>query len=537
MRAIPLQATIQKLVSVKLVVWIRAAMYAVLLVMVYYSALRQMILHDWLKEDYSHCFIIPFVVLYLIWEKREAPTETPFSPSWKGLAPFFIGIFLFWLGELGGEYFTLYLSFWFIIVGLVWLHFGWGKIKAIWFALVMMLAMFPFPNFVNVRISFALKLISSKLGVWMLQLEGMSAHREGNIIDLGFTQLQMVDACSGLRYIFPLIILSLLIAYFYKEALWKRAIIVISSIPLSIITNSLRIAITGILYEVWGARVAEGFFYGFSGWLIFIISLGILLVEMWGLKKIGGKGLKVKGETAVSKNKIHISLPLSFEIKRSKGFGAFLYPVQFIVGVTILSATLALSQGTEFREKIPIKKPLSELPLTIGEWTGNRDQMEQRFIDALDFSDYVIIDYTDKGDKHVNFYVAYYESQRKGESIHSPETCLPGSGWEFREAGFEMVPLIRGNPGHIKVNRAFMVKIGMKEFPYFWFPQRGRILNNAYQLKIYTFWDALTRHRTDGALVRVITPVYPDEQLQDAEARLQGFTREIAPILSKFIPD
>jgi len=82
-----------------------------------------------------------------------------------------------------------------------------------------------------------------------------------------------------------------------------------------------------------------------------------------------------------------------------------------------------------------------------------------------------------------------------------------------------------------------MVKTGMKELAYFWFPQRGRILNNAYQLKIYTFWDALTRHRTDGALVRVITPVYPDEQLQDAEARLQGFTREIAPILSKFIPD
>ena len=88
----------------------------------------------------------------------------------------------------------------------------------------------------------------------------------------------------------------------------------------------------------------------------------------------------------------------------------------------------------------------------------------------------------------------------------------------------------------MKVNRAFMTKPGAKELVYFWFPQRGRILTNAYQLKIYTFWDALTRQRTDGALVRIITLVYPDEKLEDAEARLQGFTREVLPILSEFIP-
>ena len=193
---------------------------------------------------------------------------------------------LFCLGELAGEYFTLYMSFWFAVVGLVWLHLGWEKIKTMWFSLVMMLAMFPFPNFITTRITFQLRLISSKLGVWMLHIYGMSAYREGNVIDLGFTQLQVVDACSGLRYVMPLMVLSLLLAYWFKAHWWKRVVLFLSSIPLAIFVNSFRIAATGVLYSMFGAQVAEGFFHGFSGWLIFMFAIPCLLLEMWVLREV-----------------------------------------------------------------------------------------------------------------------------------------------------------------------------------------------------------------------------------------------------------
>jgi EpsI family protein len=88
----------------------------------------------------------------------------------------------------------------------------------------------------------------------------------------------------------------------------------------------------------------------------------------------------------------------------------------------------------------------------------------------------------------------------------------------------------------MQVNRAFMEQAGDRELVYYWFPMRGRILTRLYQLKIYTFWDSLTKHRTDGALVRVITPVYPKERPQDTEARLQGFVREVTPILDEYVP-
>ena len=537
--------------SVKLTGLAKIALYGLLLIGVYYSSLAYMI-SQWEREDYSYCYLIPFIVLYLIWEKRNQLASLPSVSSWKGLIPLAFGIAFFWLGELGGEYFTLYISFWLVVVGLCLIHLGWGKLKTISFPLLFSLTMFPFPNFLHNKISVNLKLISSHLGVAMMQLYGMSTYREGNVIDLGFTQLQVVDACSGLRYLFPLIVLGILLAYFFKAAFWKRAIVVISTIPLSIITNSLRIALTGILYEAWGAKVAEGFFHGFSGWFIFMFSLGVLLLEMWILKRVGVKWLN--GKLVESLNKINSQIGeegkgLGDKDQGSKREGtqdrkaeisklkAFFSPPQFVVAVLLLGATWGLSHGIEFREKIPINKSFEYFPVKVGEWSGTRQTMEQEFIDALDLSDYAIIEYQNSTGKSVNFYVAYYESQRKGESIHSPATCLPGGGWIFKQAGAVGIPLPANDGGFMKVNRAFMQKSGYKQLSYYWFPQRGRILTNAYQLKIFAFWDALTRQRTDGAMVRIITPVYGLEELEEAEKRLQRFTLEIVPVLGEFLPD
>ncbi|MBM4333122.1 MAG: VPLPA-CTERM-specific exosortase XrtD [Deltaproteobacteria bacterium] len=522
---------------------LKFVLFGGLLVGLYYSAYSWLIQKDWTREDHSYCSLIPLVVLYLIWEKKGELGARPAMPSWFGLLPLIPGILLFWVGDLAGELYSLYLSSWLVAVGILWMHIGWQKLKVIAFALLMALAMFPLPHFLNTKLTFSLRLISSKLGVWLLHLYGMSAYREGNVIDLGFTQLQVVDACSGLRYLFPLLVMGILLAYFYRAALWKRIVLVLSTVPLTIVTNSLRIALTGIIHAYWGAEAAEGFFHGFSGWLIFIVALAVMLAEMWILRKIEGRGKKEDGsekkEEGRQKTEIQDSKPFTFHPSpfTLKALRAFISPPQFIVAVILLGLTLAFSYGIEFREKIPIKKSLDHFPLKVNEWSGAREAMEQKFIDALDLSDYVIVDYKDKSGKQVNFYVAYYESQRKGESIHSPESCLPGSGWEFREAGAVNIPLTKSSLPYMRVNRAFMAKHGVNQIVYFWFPQRGRILTNAYQLKIYAFWDALTRQRTDGALVRLITPITQGERVEDAEKRLQDFTRQIVPVLNEFIPN
>ena len=524
---------------VKPVSWLKAGVYTLLVLSIYWAVLNSLVSRRWSSEDYSYCYLIPLVVLYIVWGKRADLNAAPSLPSWLGIVPFGIGILLFWLGELTGEFFSLCLSLWVTIVGLVWLHIGWRKIKIIAFALFMALFSFPFPNFIATKLTFELRLISSKLGVWLLSLYGMSAYREGNIIDLGFTKLQVVDACSGLRYVMPLLVMSLLLAYWFKAHPWKKAVLFLSSIPIAIFTNSFRIALTGILSVILSPAAAEGFFHGFSSWLIFLFAIPLLLLEMWVLGKLPPKGPRDEGrgtmeEAAEAAMGDSARTDERVEpIQQTKPINQLFQPV-FIVAIVLLGSTLVLSKGIEFREKVAISKPFSQFPMQVGEWKGSREEMGQQFLDILKPSDYVILNYSNQQGKAISFYVAYYQDQRQGESIHSPETCLPAGGWESKEAGNITIPLVGATS--LPVNRAFIEKTGERQLVYYWFPQRGRILTTLYEVKLYTLWDALTKHRTDGALVRVITPVLQGEQVEDAEARLQGFTREIVPVLDGFIP-
>lgn len=514
----------------------KIAIYVALIWALYHSML-QLMFGQWSREDYNYGYLMPIIIAYLLWDKRHHLATVSAKSSWLGLIPLGIGFLLYWVGELGGEYLTLFLSLWFVVVAICWLHFGWQRLKHLFFIFLISLMMFPLPSFFHNRLTLELKLISSRIGVAMMQAMSMTAYREGNVIDLGFTQLQVVDACSGLRYVFPLIILGLLVAYFSKMTLWKKVLLVVSTIPISVFVNSIRIASVGFLYQFFGAAAAEGFFHDFSGWFIFMTSLGILLLEMAILRFIGSSKRNIKS-TKQPQDPANTGGTEKDQIETSgdKGWKSLLQPPQFVAAMVLLGAMLVLSQGIEFREKVPISKPLESFPTKIGSWQGDSQLMEQKFIDGLDLSDYTIIDYRNNIGRMVNFYVAYYESQQKGESIHSPETCLPGSGWAFKKAGEMTLPLAAPNGLPMRVNRAFMEKGDLRQLSYFWFPQRDRVLTNAYELKIYNFWDALTRQRTDGALVRLVTPVYSGEAVEDADARLLSFTRDIVPVLNEFLP-
>nr|WP_319392943.1 VPLPA-CTERM-specific exosortase XrtD [uncultured Desulfobacter sp.] len=508
---------------------IQSLILVILVAGIYFSTFQWLVTKDWARDDYSHGMLMPFIILYLLWEKKDYFGAIPGKMAWHGFLLFIPGLCLYWMGELAGEYFMLYFSFWLIIVGLGWIQMGMEKIKVIWFPLIMSLAMFPLPSFLNVKLTFQLRLMSSKLAVLMMQAYGMSAFREGNVIDLGFTKLQVVDACSGLRYLFPMIILSILIAYFYKARLWKKILLILSSIPLTVITNAFRIALTGILSKYFGSKVVEGFFHDFEGWLIFMVTLGVLLGEMWVMNRLFPEAVLAENDSndEPSRRAVQETVDVGSQKKGP------LQP-QFIISVVLLALTLVLSQGIEFRPAIPISKPFKQFPMQIGQWAGNPYSMESEIIDTLDLSDYIMADYRDVKGRPIDFYVAYYENQKKGESIHSPATCLRGGGWEFKQSGKAFVSLADGN--RLPVSRALIENGPYRQIAYYWFPMRGRNLTNAYQMKWYNFWDALTRQRTDGALVRVIVPVGDGESIDAAEKRLQGFIRAVVPVLDTFLP-
>lgn len=489
--------------------------------LIYYDALSYMI-HVWIhNEDYNHCFLIPLISLYIIWERREELKNISIQPSWWGLIPFAFAIFLYFLGELGAEYLTLQISLWWTIVALILLNMGNGVLKAILFPLVLLVLMFPLPAFFHNRISLKLQLLSSQLGVGFMKMFGVPTFREGNIIDLGIIQLQVIEACSGLRYIFPLMTLGLICAYFFKDKLWKRVLLFLSAIPMAVLFNGLRIGITGILADKISIKVAEGFFHGFSGWVLFMIAFLVLIIEMWILG-----GFRLQLWRRENKN-IKKGVTVGYKIKKISP--------HYLASVFILGFTFLASHGTSYRSKVPALKSFNDFPMKIDSWKGTRQIMEKDFIKALDLSDYVLADYYDTDGNIVNLYVAYYERQTKGEAIHSPASCLPGTGWRIFSRKTLVIPT-QYFGGKFSVVQMVIQKGDEKQLVFYWFQQRGRVITNEYLMKFYLFWDALTKHRTDGALVRVMSPIYRNEDTKEAQRRLVDFTQRIIPILMKFIP-
>ena len=175
--------------------------------------------------------------------------------------------------------------------------------------------------------------------------------------------------------------------------------------------------------------------------------------------------------------------------------------------------------------------------MTLDKWQGKPDRMDAIYLDVLKLDDYILANFIATNERPVNFYVAYYASQRRGESAHSPRSCIPGGGWEIADLTQRNVEgaMVAGEP--LRVNRALIQKGDNRQLVYYWFQQRGRILTNEYLVKWYLFWDALTRNRTDGALVRLVIDVNAGRNLDEADGLLSSFATTIAARLTDYIPN
>ena len=237
---------------------------AVALMAVLYNESVSYLVYIWsIDENYGHGFFVPIISGYLIWEKRHELAVAPLRGSWAGLGCVVVAVGLYLLGEFATLYVLLHLSMWLMVVGLVLAVIGPAGLRIIAFPIAFLLTMIPLPHFLYQGLSSKLQLIASALGVGCLQFVGVTAFREGNVIDLGPIQLQVVEACSGLRYLFPLASLALLCAYLFKDRLWKRVLLFLSSFPISILLNGFRIGMIGVLVDLYGEGMADGFAHFF----------------------------------------------------------------------------------------------------------------------------------------------------------------------------------------------------------------------------------------------------------------------------------
>ena len=480
-------------------------------------------------EEYSHAPMIPLIAAFLIWQKKDQLEQLPFTGSVLGVITLIGGIFLYAVGELSSLFVVIEYAFVIVVISLFYTFMGWRAFKHIAIPLLILFLMIPLPNFLYNNLSSKLQLISSQIGVAFIRLFDITVFLEGNVIDLGSYQLQVVEACNGLRYLFPLMALGFIMAYFYKTVLWKRVLVFITTIPLTVFMNSIRIGVIGVTVEYWGQEMAEGFLHDFEGWIVFMICAALLFAEMWILVKL-------------SKDKRPFREVFGLEFPEPAPEGATVSKRNinkpFIAAIALVICMLIGSSVITDREEIiPKRKYFNEFPTAISDWKGNRGSLEQRYIDALKFEDYIIADYKNRNNDLVNFYVAYYDSQRKGESVHSPRSCIPGSGLRIESLEQYAVPNVNIAGKQLMVNRAIIKEGDKTSLIYYWFQQRGRSITNEYMVKWWLFWDALTKNRSDGSLVRLTTMVPPGSTPENADKVLTTFANEISGTLSEYIPD
>ena len=451
--------------------------------------------------------------------------------GWLAIPALLFGVFLFFLGELSSLYTIIQYGFLLSLYALVVAFVGWRATWLIWAALVYLIFMIPLPNFLYNNLSNELQLISSELGVAVIRLFDISVYLEGNVIDLGSYQLQVVEACSGLRYLFPLMSFGFLIAYLYKGPLWQKAFLFLSTMPITVLMNSFRIGVIGVTVEHWGIEMAEGFLHDFEGWVIFMGCLGVLVIEMWIFHQFARDKMNLWDRIDVEMPEKNIGLS---DIKLSTK-----NQMPFLICLLILVVTALSIPALESREEAQLdRQTFSTFPLFHKGWRGRESALEQDVLDELKLTDYIKADYrSSDGGMPVNFYVAYYNSQRKGSSIHSPRSCIPGGGWVLtglREETLDDVTSREGKP--LKVNRVIIRKDEAAQVVYYWFEQRNRNVTNEYFAKWFIFVDALTQNRTDGALVRVVVPVIDINKLDQSEQQAQQFIRDFYPQLVNNLP-
>ncbi|MFQ5644633.1 MAG: exosortase C-terminal domain/associated protein EpsI, partial [Thiogranum sp.] len=208
----------------------------------------------------------------------------------------------------------------------------------------------------------------------------------------------------------------------------------------------------------------------------------------------------------------------------------------FSAAVVVLSAGLLLGSINEREEFIPDRKSFAEFPRQISEWKGRTNRLESIYLDALKLDDYILADYVDDEGNIFGFYIAYYASQRSGETAHSPKSCLPGGGWRIESITQKNIPVNSPAGDAMRVNRVLIRQGEYTQLVYYWFQQRGRDITNEYLVKWYLFWDSMTKNRTDGALVRLVAQVPPGADVSLVEARMQDFIRSVAPYIDEYIP-
>jgi len=476
------------------------------------------------QQELSHSYFIPLISLYLIWINREAVKKSVGAPSFVGVAILGAALGLLLLGQLTSIFLLQHLGLVTAIGGLAAAFGGPSLLRTIAAPTAFLFFAVPPPYWLITVLSWKFQQMSSILGVAMIEAMGIPVHLSGNIIDLGDYKLQVAEACSGLRYLFPFLSLGVMAAYMYRGRLWQRLLIVAATVPITVLMNSLRIAATGAMVQAYGVEHAEGALHFFEGWVVFLFCLAALFAVIALLARLSSP--RVNPIDALTTPDLPVTAPSP---KRA--------PQAAVIGASAACVVLALAASSVVTTDaliMPERKDFDGVPAEFAAWKKTVRPIDPTVAEVLGADDSIVVDLTTPEGDRFNLYMAYLNAQRDGRSWHSPRQCIPGGGWKI--ARHDIVKTRSGDGGAFSYNRMIIENGDHRQLVYYWYDQRGRKIANEFVMKFWLIADAVTRKRSDGAMVRLITPIGDGMSVEDADAKLQGMVELVERFLPAYVP-
>jgi len=476
-------------------------------------------------EDYTHAFLIPFIALYLIWERRRDLKSVRIQPYWPALFLLFFSFVFSLYGILGSDISAARISWWLWLVSIVLFCYGKEVFRILFVPLLILAFVVPLPQHVYAPITMSLKLLSSRLAYFLITLLGIPAFLDGNVIDLGTVKLQVIDACSGLRYVLSLIALSILCAYYFQRHWFKRLLLVLLSLPISVLMNGLRVAIIAVLYKWVGPKVAEGFFHEVSGLFVFIFAFLLLMFCSYLLKFLPPE------ETKVNISIQHDAISVARVQERIDNSSAYFIAFSFLV---------ILFLSTFFVSSLPrheLVHGFENFPLRIDGWEGVAEPVDPEILKRSGAEIAFQATYFNANNDLVTLYIGYRSTPflETEEFFHSPTVCLPASGWKILEKSTHKILNVPGPYKDFIVTSLLVEKMDRKQLVYFWFQTKDKIARNIFENRFYLSLYALRRIDTYDMTIHVYTPLKEGESVFDAQRRLDDFVRKLELALIVFL--
>jgi EpsI family protein len=484
----------------------------------YARALVPLVSQWWSNNIYSYGFLIPGISGYLVWIRRKELLQIQLLPNYAlGLSILFLGLLLLLAGQAGGVMVIQWLSLIITLTGLVLLLMGTHFLRKLWFPIAYLLFMIPFWEIVTNRLHFPFQNFSAIIGAALLKLINIPVYQNGVYLQLPNITLEIARVCSGVSYLLAVVAISLPTAIFFLEGWFRRILLICFAVIVAILSNGLRVGFIGLLSfhgiggDIHGPfHILQGLFVSGVGYVAIFFGLWILC-----------------SRSHASANTLSKCKTTSSISQGNSGRKSFLFPAVVAVALLMLAGGYIHFHTPS---RVPLKMSLTLFPLQIDEWEG-KDASSSGFglYRDLGVDQELTRIYQTSSGNLVRLYIGYFEYQKQAKELIYYKTM------ELHTQATKInVPT---NPkGSVEINKLIQRDGKKNTLTLFWYDFNGRVVTDKYMAKVYTIWDALTRGRTNGAVIILTTDFYEKDNLSAVFSKTEDFVGKIYQLLGNYLP-